>query len=286
MIPAPYLLQRPEQRTSSVVFASPHSGRAYPKEMLAHGLLDALQLRSSEDAHVDRIFSRVPEFGAVLLSATYPRAWVDLNRRSDELDPALIEGVPRVGMNPRIASGLGVIPRVVSGGRAIYRGKMSRAAAQDRLDQVWTPYHRLLQSVLEESHALFGQAILIDCHSMPREALSTVRTGQKKRPEIIIGDRYGASANLEIVKAVESAFRAQGFIVSRNVPFAGAYVTQHYGRPSRQFHAIQVEIDRSLYMNEATLEPRRDFTAFRERITAAVRIITEIGAERLPLAAE
>jgi N-formylglutamate deformylase len=283
---APYFLQRPAQRTSCVVFASPHSGRAYPEEMLEHGLLDPLQLRSSEDAHVDRIFARVPDFGAVLLSATYPRAWVDLNRRSDELDPALIEGVGRAGLNPRIASGLGVIPRVVAGGRAIYRGKISRAAAQERIEQVWVPYHHLLKSVLDESHAQFGQAILIDCHSMPREALSTVRMGHRTRPEIVIGDRYGASARSEVVNEVEAAFIAQGFEVSRNVPFAGAYVTQHYGRPSRQYHAIQVEIDRSLYMDEATLELRPDFAAFRDRITAAAKTIAEIGGERLPLAAE
>ncbi|WP_434289999.1 N-formylglutamate amidohydrolase [Celeribacter sp. SCSIO 80788] len=286
MSKAPYLLQRPERRTSPVVFASPHSGRTYPQEMVETSVLDSLQLRSSEDAYVDRLFSDVPSFGAVLLSAVYPRAWVDLNRRADELDPALIEDVTRVGLNPRIASGLGVIPRVVAGGRSIYRGKIPRAEAEARIDTVWTPYHGLLKAVLDESLALFGQAILIDCHSMPREALSAIRTTRGKRPEIVIGDRYGASAAPGIVAAVEEAFRAQGFIVSRNVPFAGAYVAQQYGRPSRQCHAIQVEIDRSLYMNERTLALRADFPALRARISAAARAIAEIGAEGVPLAAE
>ncbi|SFJ50790.1 N-formylglutamate amidohydrolase [Celeribacter neptunius] len=282
----PYLLQRPDQRTSPVVFASPHSGRYYPPEMVAAAVLDPLQLRSSEDAHVDRLFSDVPRFGALLLSAVYPRAWVDLNRRSDELDPALIADVPRVGLNPRIASGLGVIPRVVAGGRNIYRGKISRQEAQARINTVWTPYHHLLKAVLDESLTLFGQAILIDCHSMPREALAAIQTGRGKRPDIVIGDRYGASAAPGITAEVELAFRAQGFTVSRNVPFAGAFVTQQYGQPSRKCHAIQVEIDRSLYMNERTLEPRKDFGAFRARIAAAAKTISEIGRETLPLAAE
>jgi N-formylglutamate amidohydrolase len=286
MSKAPYLLQRPERRTSPVVFASPHSGRAYPSEMVQASVLDPLQLRSSEDAHVDRLFSDVPSFGAVLLSAVYPRAWVDLNRRADELDPALIEDVTRVGLNPRIASGLGVIPRVVAGGRSIYRGKITRAEAQARIDTVWMPYHQLLRAVLDESLSLFGQALLIDCHSMPREALSTIRTARGKRPEVVIGDRYGASASPSVVSAVEGAFRAQGFSVSRNVPFAGAYVVQHYGRPSRQCHTVQVEIDRSLYMNERTLALRSDFPELRARISAVARAISEIGAEGLPLAAE
>ncbi len=286
MSQAPYLLSRPEARTSSVVFASPHSGRNYPEDMVRDSLLDALTLRSSEDAHVDRLFSGVPKHGAVFLSAVYPRAWVDLNRRADELDPALIHGVPRVGLNPRIASGLGVIPRVVAGGRAIYRGKMSRAEAQARLESVWHPYHRLLQALLEESQSLFGEAILIDCHSMPREALATFRSAKGQRPDIVIGDRYGASASPEIVREVEAAFRAEGFTVARNVPFAGAFIAQHYGRPSRGQHAIQVEIDRGLYMNERTLEPRPDFAAVRRRLDAAAAAVTEIGRDRGRLAAE
>nr|WP_321506382.1 N-formylglutamate amidohydrolase [uncultured Celeribacter sp.] len=283
---APYLLHRPNERTSCVVFSSPHSGRRYPEIMLERTELDPLFLRSSEDAFVDRLYSDAPRFGAVLMTAVYPRAWVDLNRHSDELDPALIQGVPRVGMNPRVASGLGVIPRVVAAGRCISRGKISREEAQDRLKTVWEPYHRVLRAVLDESRQLFGQAILIDCHSMPREALSSVRSGRGSRPEIVVGDRYGASAAPGIVAEVELAFRAQGFEVARNVPFAGAYITQHYGRPGQDCHAIQVEIDRSLYMNERKLEPYPEFPAFQARIAAAIAQISRIGAGQLPLAAE
>ncbi|WP_043871331.1 N-formylglutamate amidohydrolase [Celeribacter indicus] len=286
MTQQPFVLHRPKERTSCVVFSSPHSGCRYPPDMMQRSVLDPLVLRSSEDAHVDKLYGEVPRFGAVLLSAVYPRAYVDLNRRADELDPALIEGAPRAGLNPRVASGLGVIPRVVSGGRNIYRGKMSRAEAQGRIDAVWHPYHRLLQALIEEARGLFGQAVLIDCHSMPREAVLAVRGGKGRRPDVVIGDRYGASAAPGIVSEVEAAFRAQGFDVARNVPFAGAFVTQNYGRPSRRSHAIQVEIDRSLYMDERTLTPHSDFDAVRARITAAAEAIAGIGGKALPLAAE
>jgi N-formylglutamate amidohydrolase len=286
MSKVPYVLQRPENRTSCVIFASPHSGRDYPAEMVQQSVLSPLQLRSSEDAHVDRLYADVPRFGAVMVAATYPRAWVDLNRRADEMDPALVAGASCVGLNPRIASGLGVIPRVVAGGRSIYRGKISREEAQERIRTVWQPYHRLLQAVIDESLALFGQSILIDCHSMPREALSAVRSGKGRRPEVVIGDRYGASANPSIVIEVERAFRQQGFEVARNVPFAGAFVTQHYGHPARRCHAVQIEIDRSVYMNELTLVPHSDFNEIRARVGAAAKVIAEIGAERVPLAAE
>ncbi|MCA0041876.1 N-formylglutamate amidohydrolase [Celeribacter litoreus] len=286
MTNSPYRLLRPHRRTSPVVFASPHSGRTYPEEMLRQSVLDPLQLRSSEDAFVDRLFSDVPKHGVAFLAAEYPRAWLDLNRRHDELDPALILDVPRVGMNPRVASGLGVIPRVVAGGRSIYRGKITRAAAQDRIDKIWTPYHRMLKSLLEETRAQFGEAILIDCHSMPREALVGLGSVKGGRPEIILGDRYGSAAAPAVTRAVESAFRAQGFTVARNIPFAGAYITQQYGRPSSNTHVVQVEIDRSLYMNEKTLEPRADFEGFRMRINAAAAMVAKIGRDRQPLAAE
>lgn len=286
MTNAPFLLERPVERTSCVVFASPHSGRVYPADMTAQAVLDPLTLRSSEDAFVDELYADVPRFGAALLMATYPRAYVDLNRCTSELDPALIEGVDKRGVSPRIASGLGVIPRVVAGGRCIYRGKISRTEAQVRLEQVWMPYHTVLGALMDEARAQFGQAVLIDCHSMPREALSAVRGRLGRRPDIVIGDRYGASASASIVIEVERAFRAQGFEVARNVPFAGAYVVERYGRPSGQCHAVQVEIDRSLYMDEARVTRRSDFAEIKARVAAAAHQISQIGAEQMPLAAE
>ncbi|GAA3856611.1 N-formylglutamate amidohydrolase [Celeribacter arenosi] len=283
---APFTLSTPVDWTSPVVFSSPHSGARYPDMFVRRSVLSATVLRSSEDAHVDALFDAVPQFGAHLLSAVFPRAWVDLNRRQDEFDPALIEGAPRGVLNPRVASGLGVIPRVVSGGRAIYRGKISRQEAQSRIEAVWRPYHARLDALLGQTRVRFGEAILVDCHSMPREAVANVRTKSGRRPEIVVGDRYGASAANEYVTQIEVAFRRQGFEVARNTPFAGAYIAQHYGRPMDGQHAVQVEIDRALYMNEVTLERSVHFNAVAEAISAAAMEIADIGQQKRALAAE
>ena len=281
---APFRLTMPASRGTAVVFASPHSGRAYPPAFLSGAALDARAIRSSEDAFVDDLFASAPLCGAPLLAAEAPRAFVDVNRAADELDPTLIEGVRRGGHNPRVSSGLGVIPRVVAGGRAIHRGRLTLAEAQARIRDHWEPYHAALRRLMEESRAAFGEAILIDCHSMPHEAVDGGRAG---RPDVVLGDRFGAAADPGLVDRVEAAFGRAGLKVARNAPFAGAYVTQAYGRPAQGSHAVQVEIDRALYMDEARVERRPDFEAFREVISGVVAEICALGRERaIPLAAE
>lgn len=284
---AAFDLTRPAARTSCVVFASPHSGRDYPKSLLARTGLDARLIRSSEDAFVDQLFAAAPEHGAPLLAARVPRAWVDLNRAADELDPALVEGVVRRAHNPRVASGLGVIPRVVAGGRAIYSAKIGLDEACERLDTGWIPYHAALQSLLAESLEQFGESILIDCHSMPHEAIELAGTRGRPRPHVVLGDRYGAAAAPRIVARIEAAFAAAGLRVARNTPFAGAYVTQTYGRPARRQHAVQIEIDRALYMDEARIAPHAGFEPFRARLAAVIAEIAAIGRPEIEqLAAE
>ncbi|TDK46293.1 N-formylglutamate amidohydrolase [Antarcticimicrobium luteum] len=279
-------LSQPEQRRSSVVFASPHSGCDYPDWFVRCSMLDRQAIRSSEDAFVDCLFDSAPEFGAPLISATAPRAFVDLNRSPDELDPALIEGVRRHGHNPRVASGLGVIPRVVANGRAIHRGKIPIEEARARIDQYWRPYHAALQDLLDQAHHRFGEAILIDCHSMPHEAMDGVARTIAPRPEIVLGDRFGAAADSAIVDRIEAAFAGAGLAVSRNAPFAGAYVTQAYGRPSRRQHAIQIEIDRAVYMDERRIVPNANFERFRTLLRGVIAEIAAIGYQEMPLAAE
>lgn len=281
---APFRLSMPRHRSTAVVFASPHSGRAYTRAFLERAALDAHAIRSSEDAFVDELFDCAPRHGAPLLAAEAPRAFVDVNRASDELDPALIEGVRRTGHNPRVASGLGVVPRVVAGGRAIYSGRLSLADARARIAGCWEPYHGALRGLMVESRTLFGEAVLIDCHSMPHEA---VEGGRPRRPDVVLGDRFGAAAAPGLVERVEAAFQRAGLRVTRNAPFAGAYVAQTYGRPAHGSHAIQIEIDRALYMDEARIERRRDFPAFAAVIEDVVAEICAIGRERaVPLAAE
>lgn len=282
---APFTLYEPAQRQTSVVFASPHSGRLYDWSFLQDTILDERQIRSSEDAYVDLLFDAVPDFGAPLLAADAPRAYVDLNRGAEELDPALVVGVRRQVLNARISSGLGVIPRVVAGARAIYRGKITLSEAQTRLAEIWYPYHQTLQNLLDDNVKQFGQAILIDCHSMPHEAVRSM-TQNGARPEIVLGDRHGASADRAIVDQVADAFRAAGFVVARNAPFAGAYIAQHYGRPTYNQHVVQVEIDRSLYMNEVQVRPNGQFQDIKTRLSEVAKRICLIGQGEERLAAE
>lgn len=282
-----YQLIHPEKRTTSVVFASPHSGRDYPWSFIRRTNLNEHTVRSSEDAFVDQLFDCAPQFGAPFLKAGAPRAFVDLNRSSDELDPALIEGAPRQGHNPRVASGLGVVPRVVANGRAIYSGKIPMREAERRIEKYWRPYHEALQAQLDQAHVIFGQAILVDCHSMPHEAMDSVARRGIRRPEVVLGDRFGAAADEAIVSRIEAAFVNAGLVVTRNMPFAGAYITQHYGRPVRGRHAIQIEVDRALYMNETLIRPNGNFENFRALLRNVIAEISDIGrpAEQ-PLAAE
>ena len=287
MTPDPFTLRMPARRSTPAVFSSPHSGRHYPADFLARSQLDPLTLRSSEDAFVDELFAAAPEAGAPLLAAELPRAWIDFNRAADELDPALVDGVARGGHNPRVASGLGVVPRVVANGRAIYPGRLTRAEVEMRLTRAWSPYHAALRRLMDEALVLFGEAVLIDCHSMPHEAIEAHARPGQPRPEVVLGDRFGAAAGRDVMDRIEAAFACAGLRVARNAPFAGAYIAQAYGRPSRRMHVVQVEIDRALYMDEARIERRPDFPAFRALIDGVVADITgSADLQRMPLAAE
>jgi N-formylglutamate deformylase len=260
--------------STAVVFASPHSARDYPADLLRASQLDERALRSSEDAYVDLLLRAAPDAGAHVLLGGAPRAYVDYNRASSELDPALISGITVRAMNARISSGLGVIPRVVAGGRAIYSGKLTRAQAQDRLRRYWQPYHDKLSEILQLQAQSFGRAILLDMHSMPHDAV-TVRN--LARPDIVLGDRFGASCHAEIVDAVASVFTRVGLKVARNSPFAGAFIAQRYGQPSSGHHVVQIEIDRALYLDETRVTPRADFGRFQAVMDDIVRDLADIG---------
>jgi len=281
-----FRLIRPARQDTAVIFSSPHSGRDYPEAFLASSALDAKVIRSSEDAFVEHLFDMAPQHGAALLAARLPRAFLDLNRAHDELDPGLIEDVVRGAHNPRISSGLGVIPRVVAGGRAIYRGKIPLAEAEARIARYWHPYHTALRGLIRDTRAEFGEVIVIDCHSMPHEAIEAHGRPGQPRPDEELGDRFGLATSAEVRGHDEAAPQRAGFRVARNAPFAGAYITQAYGRPSVLQHVVQVEIDRSLYMDEVKIEPSPGFAAFREMMADVVAEIARIGRRQVPLAAE
>lgn len=279
-------LIQPSQILTGAVFASPHSGRDYPADLRAATVLDERALRSSEDAFMDLLVGDAPLLGAPLLLARTPRAYVDLNRSADELDPGVIDGVRRGPHNPRVTSGLGVIPRVVANGRAIYRGKLSLHDARARLETHWHPYHAALRDLLARQKAQFGTAVLVDCHSMPHEAIEGMAGRTDRAPDVVLGDRFGAAASRDMVDRIEAAFVAEGLRVARNTPFAGAFIAQRYGRPAHGCHVVQVEIDRALYMDEATLTPRPDFNELRATLTRVMAQIVDIARPAVPLAAE
>jgi len=282
-----YRLEMPETRIGPVIVASPHSGRHYPWGFARSTVLDERTIRSSEDAFVDMLVAEAPAMGVPLLAAEYPRAYIDLNRSCDELDPAVIADLDRVPSNPRVSSGLGVIPRVVANGRLIYRGKLRRQEAEHRIEQVWRPYHACLDGLMQATQAEFGTAILLDFHSMPGDALDAVaRTPGAPRPDVVIGDRFGASASADVVDALEVAFQGTGLVVSRNTPFAGAYIAQHYGHPSRGRHAIQIEIDRGIYMNEALIRPNGNFRHVKAVLTGVLGRMIGAQGGAMPVAAE
>jgi N-formylglutamate amidohydrolase len=281
-----YTLHLPPERTSCAVFSSPHSGSDYPAAFLGASRLEPLQLRSSEDAFVDELFARAPEAGAPLLAARVPRAWIDLNRAPDDLDPALIAGAARRFVNPRIAAGLGVIPRVVAEGRPIMPGKLPLAEAQRRIAGCWHPYHDRLRTLLADATGRFGMALLFDCHSMPHDALGAAPCVGGRRPNLILGDRFGVSCERWLIDAATDIFTAAGFVVARNAPFAGGYITQTYGRPQLGVQALQIEIDRGLYMIEPRIERRPDFAEVAALVGGAAAGLAALGPRPVRIAAE
>lgn len=277
MIDECYILKEPEVQTTSMVFNSPHSGRSYSESFLKNSLLKKPEIRASEDAYVDDLFSSVTEFGAPLLTAVAPRAFVDLNRQADELDSAIIQGVNKNILNSRVLSGLGVIPRIVSKGNNIQSGKMTIEQANLRLDKSYFPYHYKLKKLLDQTKLEFGKVILIDCHSMPMRSTHSLRSSDGKSPNIVLGNRFGSSCSSDIMEQIKSSFESAGFRVSQNIPFSGAYILKNYGRPSINQHAIQIEIDRSLYLNEKLVEKSDKYYDLKYKLKTVIRDIVSIG---------
>jgi N-formylglutamate deformylase len=272
---SPFRLDRPARQRVPFLFASPHSGRSYPASLLERSKLDSITLRRSEDAFVDELFAGVVALGAPLLAAHFPRALLDVNRGMTELDAGMFDGalgVPVDTPGPRVVAGLGVIPRIVRDGAEIYRGKLDGSEARKRLSELYQPYHRALADLMEETHTGFGVAVLIDCHSMP-SALSV--------PDIVLGDRYGASAAPQLTARAEAALTREGFSVARNTPYAGGYTTTLYGRVASGCHALQIEINRALYLDEDKIVKKAGFESVRARLMRAMQWLSAIPLSHL-----
>ena len=274
----PFSLKRPAYQTSPVVFASPHSGRIYPPEFLADTRLDPLDLRRSEDSFVDELFGDAPTHGAPLLMARFPRAYCDPNREAWELDPAMFTDRLPEWVNtrsPRVAAGLGTIPRIVAFGETIYKRKLNFAEAEYRVGRCWKPYHDAIAGLITATGTEFGACLLIDCHSMPSAAAG------REGADIVLGDAHGTSCAPRVVRSVELALAAQGFTIRRNDPYAGGYVTRHYGRPREGVHALQIEIARDLYMDEQRIVKASGFPRLARQLSASIQAICAAASRTL-----
>ncbi|KQT14703.1 N-formylglutamate amidohydrolase [Methylobacterium sp. Leaf399] len=281
----PFVVDEPGTHTLPFVFNTPHSGSVYPRPFLTASRLDALALRRSEDAHVDRLFAPVVDLGAPLMRAHFPRAYLDVNREPYELDPRMFEGrLPPFAntRSMRVAGGLGTVPRVVADGQEIYRGRLPVEEAIARIEGLYKPYHRTLRGLIQRTARQFGHAILIDCHSMPSSSLGREEAG---RADIVLGDRFGTSCSPLLTGLVEHHLRACGFKVLRNKPYAGGFITEHYGEPGIGRHALQIEINRGLYMNEASLAVTGRFSdlvwQLRGMVVAVAAEITDLAPRRI-----
>ncbi len=282
-------IELPAEQGVPFVFNSPHSGRFYPRDFLAATCLDKSEIRRSEDLLVDRLFAPVVELGAPLMSAVYPRAYLDVNREPYELDPKMFSGrLPNYAnvRSLRVAGGLGTIPRVVSDATNIYKAPLPVEEGLARIERIYRPYHDTLRRLLAQTHVAFGIAILIDCHSMP----SNIRGGPARvRPDFVLGDRFGASCMPQLTDCAAATLQRLGYTVCRNKPYAGGFITEHYGRPSRGLHALQIEVNRALYMDEYRLEPHRGFdrvSADLVRLGEALLGLASAAAEGMREAAE
>ncbi len=273
----------PETIVSPVIFASPHSGRDYPADLLRKTRLDRHQLRQSEDCYVDLIFDEAPAYGAPLVRALFPRAYVDVNRSRDELDPRMFaDNLPKDAdtRSSRVIAGLGAIPRIVADGQDIYNRKLYFADANRRLEDCYDPYHAALSELIDEARAQFGCAIVIDCHSMPSAGGAPFRSGEAPI-DFVLGDRFGSSCAPFITELTEETLCGLDYEVARNAPYAGGFVAASYGRPVKGVHILQIEINRALYLDERRITRTTGFDHLRKTMTRLIERLTKLRAEDL-----
>lgn len=288
-IVAPFEIRSGVEQRVPFIFSSPHSGRYYPERFLAMARLDRNAIRRSEDCYVDELFGGAVALGAPMLAANFPRAYLDVNREPWELDPRMFaEPVPPYCniRSARVAGGLGTVPKLVGEGLDIYSGRLPLSEAIARIEAVYKPYHEALKRLVTRTHAHFGFAVLVDCHSMP----ASIRVGDSGlRPDFIIGDRFGTSASATLTQTAIGLLAAMGYTVAHNKPYAGGFITEHYGRPARHLHALQIEVNRGLYMNERSLRKSPGFDALADdlaRFSADLMAMPDYHFLDLPLAAE
>jgi N-formylglutamate amidohydrolase len=276
--PSSFEILAPPRWLAPMVFNSPHSGHALPQDFRQLSNLNENQLRYSEDSHVDELFAGCLDAGAPLMRSLLSRSYLDLNREPYELDARMFrERLPAYVncASPRVASGLGTIPRTVGDGVLIYNAPLDFAEAIKRIETVYRPYHRALGALLDEAYNATGTALLVDCHSMPSSAVTHMRPSHNRNVDIVLGDRYGSACEPEITSLIETHMQTSGLMVSRNKPYSGGFFTENHGRPRHGRHAVQIEVNRALYMNETSHEPSAEFAGLQTVFTALATQLAE-----------
>jgi N-formylglutamate amidohydrolase len=274
----PIEIIRPKIQTIPFIFTSPHSGTNYTSEFIKASALDALYLRKSEDSFIDELYDHAPKSGAPLLRAVYPRAYIDLNREAYELDPTMFEDtLPEfvITASPRISAGLGTIPKIVSSGYEIYNTKLKFNDAKERINRYYFPYHTALKNLISNTKDKFSRCFLIDCHSMPSKGSKILNSQNNTSADIVIGNQYGKSCSNQLTDFIQNYFENEGLIVYRNDPYAGGFTTRHYGVPKFKVHAIQIEINRGLYMNESLFTRSTGFKKIKIIISNLINNLTK-----------
>jgi N-formylglutamate amidohydrolase len=277
----PFEVLEPARYRGPLLFNSPHSGRIYPPDFLQASRLDLATLRRSEDSFVDELILGVVGRGHPVMRAHFPRCFVDVNREPYELDPRMFDGrLPSFAntRSMRVAGGLGTVARVVGDAQEIYDQRISVAEALRRIDELYKPYHRSLRRVFLRLHREFGAAVLVDCHSMPS---ATGAKDERPRADLVLGDRYGTSCVPVIAETIEATMREFGYVVSRNKPYAGGFITEHYGNPTAGLHAVQLEINRALYMDERRYQRAASFARLASEFEILADRLAEIPLEEL-----
>ena len=277
----PFEILEPQDWRRPIVFNSPHSGSVYPRAFLAYAQLDLATLRRSEDSFVDELFAGVVGCGFPLMRAHFPRCYVDVNREPYELDPRMFDGrLPSFAntRSMRVAGGLGTVARVVGDAHEIYDQRIPVDDALQRIEGLYKPYHRALRRLITALHRDFGAAVLIDCHSMPSVAGSK---DDRPRSDFVLGDRYGTSCVPVIAETIDATLAGFGYTVSRNKPYAGGFITEHYGNPSVGVHAIQLEVNRALYMDERRYERSESFAKLAAHLVSLADRVADIPLEEM-----
>jgi N-formylglutamate amidohydrolase len=273
-------LHEPAARRLPVVLTSPHSGCEYPTDFVNASRLDPLALRQSEDSFVDELFAGALLLGAPLLSARFPRAYLDVNREAYELDPAMFSDALPSFVNvrsPRVRIGLGTIARIVASGEEIYAEKLRFAEAEQRVERLYHPYHHTLRRLVEETERMFGGYLLIDCHSMPSNSGCS-----QDGADIVLGDCYGAACAPRILEAASRFLVGRSFRVAVNAPYAGGFTTEFYGRPRAHRHALQIEVNRALYMDERKYLRKPRFLRLVEELADLIECLGQVAQDCLP----